>query len=122
MPPCPARMYASAVTTTAIPRTTAITAKVKGVKGPNGRRYYSLRTTWSPPVDAGPGVKDYVIQFVGLAAAKVTEATRQSEYEFTLSRYPRGGTVTIRVAARGPDGASQQGPWSAPVSVTLPRR
>ena len=99
-----------------------VTAKVKGVKGPNGRRYYSLRTTWSPPVDVGPGVKDYVIQFVGLAAAKVTETTRQSEYEFTLTRYPRGGTVTIRVAARGPDGASQQGPWSAPVSVTLPRR
>lgn len=99
-----------------------VTAKVKGVKGPNGRRYYSLQTTWSAPVDLGPGVKDYIIQFAGLSATKVTEITRQLEYEFTLTRYPRGGTVAIRVAARGPDGGSQQGPWSAPVTVTLPRR
>lgn len=99
-----------------------LAAKVSSVKLPSGKRAYTLLTTWSPPEDEGRGIKEYVVEFVGLTSTTETQVTSKLQYDLVLTRYTRGDTVMIRVAARGPKGASEQGPWSARVSVTLPRR
>ncbi len=41
-------------------------------------------------------------------------------FQLTATR-PKGQTVTINVAARGPEGTTQQGPWTEK-SVALRRR
>jgi len=71
------------------------------------------------PLDIGPGVKNYKIDFEGVATS--TAITSKKAYTLTLSPYPKNATITILVTAQGPRGASQTGEATG-VTVRTPRR
>lgn len=97
----------------------ALSAKITLGKKQSGRRFITLTVTWSPPTDKGPGVKDYILEVAGVEMKTVI--TAKTSIETILGSYPRGQTLTFRVAARGPQGALQQGPW-AQTSAKTPNR
>lgn len=94
----------------------ALSAKITTGKKPSGKRFISISLTWAPPTDRGPGVKDYVLEVQGLSMKAVTTAT--TSFTTVTGNYPRGETLTFKVAARGPQGALQQGPWAQTSSKT----
>lgn len=98
---------------------TALSAKITPGRKPSGKRFVTVTVTWSPPTDRGPGVKDYILEVAGVEMKAVT--TAKTSIETILGSYPRGQTLTFRVAARGPQGALQQGPW-AQTSAKTPNR